>query len=189
MVNCLGKMTSPEIHGVGQSDHLGLLISKKTNEIRTSTKTNNFFFDAAAFIEDIKQAKLAGKFNEILNSDDIEAAGEIFTTAFRSVLDRHAPIKIIQNRSNYIPYISKEVRDLMDKRDDLKKEAIATGIQEHYNQYKNIRNLVTTKLRSAKSDYYKSKFNDDSLTPKDMWSTAYQILDKKRSDFPAQILV
>ena len=44
-------------------------------------------------------------------------------------------------------------------------------------------------MKSAESDYFKSKYDDDSITPKDMWSTAYQILDKKRSDFPSQILI
>ena len=193
LVNCLGKMSSPEIHGVGKSDHLGLLINKKTKEIRTSTKTNKKrvykTFDSAAFIEDIKQAKQAGKFAEIINCDDIEVAGEIFTKAFREVLDKHAPVKIIQNRNNYIPYITKDVKEFMEKRDELKVLAARAGEPELYNQYQKIRNDVSTKLKSAKTDYYRSKFCGDSLTPKDMWSTAYQILDKKRSDFPCQILV
>ena len=80
LVNCLGKMTSPEIHGVGQSDHLGLLITKKTNEIRTSTKTTKKRiyknFNAAAFIQDIKEAKQAGKFAEILTCEDIQNHGK-----------------------------------------------------------------------------------------------------------------
>ena len=105
LVNCLGKMSSPEIHGVGQSDHLGLLINKKTKEIRTSTRTNKKRvykeFVAEAFVEDIRLAKKDAKFAEILSCENIEIAGEIFTQVFRSVLDKHAPVKIIQNRNNY----------------------------------------------------------------------------------------
>ena len=38
-VNCLSKMTKPEVYGVGQSYHLGIMITKHTKELRKAART------------------------------------------------------------------------------------------------------------------------------------------------------
>ena len=38
-VNCLNKLTTPQILGVGQSDHLGTFVTRKSREIRTNPRT------------------------------------------------------------------------------------------------------------------------------------------------------
>ena len=38
-VNCIDKIAKPEVLGIGQSDHLGLLVTKKTRELRTCART------------------------------------------------------------------------------------------------------------------------------------------------------
>ena len=76
----------------------------------------------------------------------------------------------------------------MNQRDLLKKDAADTGDPEVYNEYKALRNEVTMRLRTAESDYFGSKFQDESINSKDLWATAYQVLGKNRSDFPSQML-
>ena len=85
-VNCVNKMSAAEIIGVGESDHLGILVTKKTREIRSSPRTTvkriykNFNRDD--FIQDIIDAKVAGHFAQIHAADDIDKATEVFTKAF-----------------------------------------------------------------------------------------------------------
>ena len=74
----------------------------------------------------------------------------------------------------------------MNQRDMLKKDAADTGDPEVYNEYKALRNEVTMRLRTAESDYFGSKFQDESINSKDLWGTAYQVLVKNISDFPSQ---
>ena len=159
-VNCLGKMSKPEIHGVGQSDHLGIMINKYTKELRRAVET-----------------------------DDIEVAGDVFTSVFKEILDIHAPIKVIQNRKNYVPYISKELKAAMKTRDDLKLLAANTGTIEDFANYKEKRNEVTSKLRTAKADYFRSKFSQDNQTPAEVWKSAFMVLGKTKSEFPSQLLI
>ena len=95
------------------------------------------------------------------NTTDIEEAGKIFTETFTKILDRHAPLKVIQNRTNYVPYLSKEVKDLMDTRNRLKKFAAESGDIEVYKCYQAVRNQVTSRVRTAKSQHYESKFDSE----------------------------
>ena len=41
------------------------------------------------------------------DTEDIDIAGDIFVEAFNDVLDKHAPKKTIQNRTNYVCAIHK----------------------------------------------------------------------------------
>ena len=153
-VNCVDKISNIEILGVGKSDHMGILLNKYSREVRTCTKTTRKRiyknFDSKLFVEDIKSAKMMGKFNLINQTEDIEVAAETFTKTFCDVLEKHAPLKVVQNRKNYIPYIQKEVKEKMAKRDDLKEEAAKTGNTETYKEYQKLRNEVSTLLKTAK---------------------------------------
>ena len=191
--NCVSKMSQPEIHGVGQSDHLGISSIRSSKEMRSSARTikKRIYknFDKSAFQTDMKNARQGGHFDEVFECEDIDDAVRVFTDSFRMVLDKHAPVKIIQNRVNYQPYISEDIKREMLERDNLKEKAAETGNSDDYNNYKTQRNLVTYKMRSAEKDYHSEKFNDDQATSSQMWKNAYSILGKFRSQFPSQIII
>ena len=128
-VNCVGKMSQPEVIGVGQSDHLGILITKSSKEVRNYVRTTrkNIYknFNKEAFLNDIQEAKCAGKFDGVFSASTPDEAVEAFTQSSCKVLDHHAPIKVIQNRKDYVPYISPHLSNLMVERDQLKESAAA----------------------------------------------------------------
>ena len=192
IINCLEKISSLQVHGVGSSDHLGISVMKSSREIRTSVRTTRRrvykSFDKAAFIEDIKFAKEHGDFSEILRTDDIELAGDIFTQIFNRILDHHAPVKVIQNRKNYVPYISEDIHKAMEERNELKKEAAKTGDNDTFNKYKKKRNDVSRLLKSAESKHYTEKFSNHEVDSKETWKASFEILGKSRSDFPSQMM-
>ena len=191
-VNCVDKISNLEIHGVGKSDHMGILVTKYCREVRCCTKTTRKRiyknFDSNKFIEDIRAAKSSGKFDVIHATEDIEVAGDAFTKTFCEVLDRHAPLKVIQNRKNYVPYLSKELKEKMSTRDNLKEEAARTGDSETYKKYQDLRNQVSSLQKKAESNHFGQKFSDPNCSPKEVWDTSNQILGKKRSDFPSQMM-
>ena len=77
----------------------------------------------------------------------------------------------------------------MNLRDTAKSEAAKTGSVEEYEEYKRLRNIVSTKQKSAEGEYYKSKYSDPEASTGDLWRNTYQLLGKTRSTFPCQILV
>ena len=109
--NCVSKMSRPEVLGLSKSDHLGISIIKKSKEIRTSPNTTKKRiyknFDKEAFVAEIREAKQAGTFENVFHQNDIDNAIDIFSDLYNSILNKHAPLKIIQNRSDYVPYVSK----------------------------------------------------------------------------------
>ena len=183
--NCISKMSTPEIFGLSKSDHLGISIIKSSKEIRTSPKTTKKRvykeFCKEKFLNEIKEAKKQGQFEEIYLEEDIDKATEIFTSSFNSILNRHAPTKVIQNRTNYQPYVTKEIKDTMDKRDQLKSVAAKTGNLEDYEEYKTERNKVTYVMRNTE--------NDENATSNEIWKTAYSVLGSFRSSFPSQVMI
>ena len=86
-------MSAAEIIRVGESDHLGILVTKKTRYLRSSPRTTvqqiykNFNRDD--FIQDIIDAKVAEQVAQIHAVDHIDEATEVFTKAFLNVLEKH----------------------------------------------------------------------------------------------------
>ena len=191
--NCVSKMSSPEVTGLSKSDHLGISIVKSSKEIRTSPKTTKKRvyknFCKEKFLTEIKEAKEIGLFKDMFDGEDIDKATDIFTSIFNSILNKHAPLQIIQNRTNYIPYITKEIKEAMQERDKLKVEAAKSGDLDDFDKYKAVRNKVTYILRNAEKDYFKKKFDDENSSSNDIWKTAYSVLGSYRSSFPSQIMI
>ena len=191
--NCVSKMSKPEVIGLSKSDHLGISIVKSSKEIRSSPKTTkkriykNFSKDQ--FLNEIKEAQERGLFEDMFDQNDVDKATEIFTAVFKEILEKHAPLRVIQNRTNYIPYISNDIKEAMDKRDKLKVAASKTGNLDDFNQYKTERNKVTYMLRNAKKAYFDEKFNDETASSSDIWKTAYLLLGSFRSCFPSQMMI
>ena len=72
----------------------------------------------------------------LFETENIDIAADIFTSVMMGVLDKHVPIVTIQNRKNYVPYISNEIRTAMKIRDDLKVQAASSGKPEDFDKYK-----------------------------------------------------
>ena len=191
VVNCIQKISTPVIVGIGKSDHLGIFLTKSSREIRSNPRTTKKRvyknFDSSAFRQDMIAAKNGGAFIEVHNTDDENKAFETFEREYSKILNKHAPIKVIQNRSNYCPYIDKDLKKLMEERDYVKEVAIKTGNPFVFDKYKVLRNSVSTKLKNAEPNYYKSKF-ENAESSADIWKSAKQVLGKVRSSFPTQIL-
>ena len=79
----------------------------------------------------------------MLVKNDIEVAGDIFTRVFKSILDKHV--------DNDVPYLANDRKKEMLKRDELKKTAASSGTIEDCDAYKDKRNEISTKLKTAKA--------------------------------------
>ena len=77
----------------------------------------------------------------------------------------------------------------MEERNRMKENAAETGSLEDFNEYKEKRNEVSTKLKTAEKEYYENKFSSEEETStKSTWRTAYEVLGNHRTSFPSQIL-
>ena len=187
--NCLSKCDEAKVIAAGNSDHLGVTVTKYSKEIRTlprTTKKRSYKnFSEEEFLREIKYTN----FEDILNINDPNEAAEKFTDIFSRVADNHAPIKVFQTRPNYAPWVSDATKQLMSDRNDLKKESVRSADPEVLRKYKSLRNVIKEINENEKSDYYGDKFKaaDDENNSKKMWGLAFEILKSKSNLSPTQL--
>ena len=80
-------------------------------------------FVPSRFISEVRKIKWLG----IYLSEDVNKAVEYFTNEINRILDVMAPLKTIQIRKQYNPWISSETKDMMTERDRLHAAACLNG--------------------------------------------------------------
>ena len=122
------KVTGPFVEAVGDSDHLGVRILKlsknevsKPQIIKRRVYKN---FSVGFFLTDIQHSNIN---NHVTSHDTIDGAAEAFRNEFNAILDYHAPVKTIQLRKNYCPYLSSDTKRMIANRNALQKEATKKG--------------------------------------------------------------
>ena len=71
--------------------------------------------------------------------------------------DTHAPHKDVKVRSLAAPWISNSIRLKMNRRYKLFKRAVDTKDNGIWNDYKRLRNEITSEIRRAKASYFHEK--------------------------------
>ena len=94
---------------------------------------------------------------------------EIFSKKITEVLDIMAPIKTIQARSNYSPWLSEDTKNLMKQRDETQRLASETQKQDDWRRYKSLRNTVNNRLKNEKSSWQKNKLETCQNDPGKLW--------------------
>ena len=112
-------------------------------------------FDEDVFKHKISECGLS----EILSCTDVDQAAETLTEKLTEALDEMAPVKKIQTRTNYAPWMSKEAKVLKEKRVAAHKKAAESDDQEDWRVYRNMRNQVTAKLREDKQRWEGNKLD------------------------------
>ena len=126
VTNVPGKCTDTRVIAAGSSDHLAVITTKFSREIRNQPqvirKRSYKSFNIENFLREIKYTD----FSEVAAEADINLAETKFSKIFSSVLNNHAPIKIFQNRKNYVPYFSDSLKQDMAIRNELKQQSLSS---------------------------------------------------------------
>jgi hypothetical protein len=81
----------------------------------------------------------------VTSHDTIEGASESFRNEFQAILDFHAPVKTIQLRNKYCPYLSEETKLMIAERNVLHTEAVQRSdlvlIQEYKQKAKELKEM------------------------------------------------
>ncbi|CAB4034888.1 Hypothetical predicted protein, partial [Paramuricea clavata] len=100
-------------------------------------------------------------------------------TTFLSIADFHAPETTKKVRSEYAPWITNNIREVMKQRDFLKKKAVKTGSKQFHDAYKRTRNDLNRLIKNTKSTYFRNTLNGCEKNPKEMWKTINKLTGKK----------
>ena len=98
-------------------------------------------------------------------------ATEILTSKLTGVLDEMAPVKKIQTRNNYAPWLGKETKLLKDKREAAHEKAAETQRQEDWRLFRGLRNQVTARSRLDKKNWETKKLDLEKNDSSGVWKT------------------
>ena len=165
------KLSSVQTYFTGMSDHKLL----KVTRFAKSFKANPRYVRKRIFknFDDVKfREKLAGSdLEEVLSCTDANEAAELLVDKLIMVLDEMAPVKTIQTRSNYAPWLSEDTKSLKTERNAAQEKASLSDPPEDWRLYRSLRNQVTARSRTDRNKWEKKKLDDKENTSTEVWRT------------------
>ena len=144
--NIPDAFTDVSISGLSISDHCPISCTKSVKLSKCKLKTHSLIsfrsfkhFNKTAFCADLNCAP----FISVLNYTDPEEALSVWYNVYLSVINRHTPLKHKRVKHPKLPWLNKDVTQLMAERDKLKKE-------KRFSEYKKLRNKIKNRVRKAK---------------------------------------
>ena len=159
------------VYGIRKINAWRRFKKKKPNVIESRSMTK---YDKALFRNDIQQVDWEAILTPF--SDNPAGMATTFQEVFESILDLHAPLRRKRVRSEFAPWLTPSLRNLMFDRDRLKVQAEKSP--EMWSAYKRKRNQVTNEMRISIRDYYHGLIEENIGDPKKMWRTINKVLDK-----------
>ena len=88
----------------------------------------------------------------------------------------HAPRIRMRVRGQKIPWLTREVKQLMNERDHFHNLALRTNNELHWSSYKRLRNVVTLRLRKEKQRYFNEQLRETKGDSRETWKNLKQLL-------------
>ena len=182
------KMSLVQTYYTGVSDHKLLKFTRFSKSFRPRPrfirKRMYKDFDADKYIESLAASNL----EEVLDCIDVNEASELLVNKINKVLDKMAPIRTVQVRAKYAPWLSRDTKDLQTSRNNAQKTAAQTDSPEDWRIFRALRNQVTSRLRADKREWEKANLDDKENTPTEIWSKVRAWLGWGGGGTPTQIL-
>ena len=108
---------------------------------------------------------------------------EMLGNIFKSVLNKHAPMKVFQMRKNYNPCVSEETRELILNRKALQEEAAKTKCKILMREFNYQCKEVKKAIAKDEKEYFENGF-DDGMDSAKAWRTANELLGTVQNHKP-----
>ena len=180
LTNKPNRIVSSGVLHVSISDHSLIYTVRK---ISVPTQNNHKYqsmrsfkkFNSDSFRNDLKNQS----WNTLMINDPNEM-WKAWKEMFISVADKHPPLKLKRIKNKSSPWITCKVKNLMNKRDNLKRVAVRKKNSQAWVNYKKARNSVNNAIKTTKAAYYNAQFDKHSGNPKETWKLIREIQGKTK---------
>jgi hypothetical protein len=124
---------------------------------------------------------------DIYICEDADQAAQLLTDKLTAILDTMAPIKTIQVRSKYAPWLSNSTKKLMEDRNKAGLTATQTKDNDDWRLYKSLRNTETSRMRQEKKAWEEMKLSSTKHNPSTLWKNVKTWLNWNNSGPPSQL--
>ena len=195
--NAKHRISPVKILSWGSSDHDAISYVRFSKEpkppSRTLRKRSYKNFCQENFIRDVSNID----FSEVYRSLDVDLAADLLSQKLVEVLNLHAPWIIFQQRKHYLPWITKETVQLMQERDQYKREAKSLSLLETeaaspeqidlWKKYKKLRNKINSKIKQEERVYKQAKASECQESITKTWNLAKNFMEWTTAGPPTQL--
>ena len=108
--------------------------------------------------------------------DDMDKIWEKWLKELTTVLDKHAPIRIIKpGRKSNNPWITKEIKDMVLEKLIARRAKDIVHSRKTVSRFNNVNNTVKKKIEEAKQTHYKSKVIENKDNSQKLWRILREI--------------
>ena len=143
---------------------------------------------------DLKEFKsdLAGiEWDNFFECEDLDILNSMFEDKFLQVLNKHAPMRIIQKRKQFRNWMDNEVKTQMKIRDELHESARNSRRMEDWVEYRSQRNRCVKLLKNAKKNHFSKLYRDieEEKDVKKLHKLTNELVDKRNGNTPQTFIV
>ena len=121
-------------------------------------------------------------------TEDVEVAVNMVTEKLTAILDVMAPVKVIQTRANYAPWLSESTKKKIKDRNEAQKKASQTKLKSDWDEYKRQRNLINNILKDEKRSWQENKMSDFGSDTSSIWKNVKSWLGWTSGGPPSKLL-
>ena len=140
------------------------------------TKRNYSTLCIESFKKDIA---LSSVFCHLVYCNDVNQAWNSWLEEYNSICNKHAPIHHHRIKNRNKPWVSSEIRQIIQERDFWHKLAIKYKNPDYFNRYKSLRNEVTYAIRLNKVNFVQNEIQRNEGKPDKAWKTLKHFLPSK----------
>ena len=171
----------------GGSDHMLIHAVRYSRAIKSSSKyvrkRSYKNFNPGDFVAAVQQCSWL----DLYLCEDVDSAVRLLSDKITFILDAMAPMRTVQVRKKYAPWLSTTTLDLMKERDRVQKLASETGDRDVWKTYKNIRNTINNRLKFEEINWQKMKLDACGEDSAKVWKSVKGILNWNSSGSPSQL--
>ena len=164
------------------SDHMAVfVIKKKTREKIKYKKIRGRTYKA--YDSEILTTLLSHEsWFAFYESNDPNNKWNIIQGYIENHLNIMCPYKMIRVREDSTPWITNEIRELINDRNIAQKRANETGKDEDRKHARTLRNQVNARIIGAKESFVKNTLEETSDNPKKFWRNLNDLLGRSKND-------
>jgi len=170
------------------SDHYAVTTVYKTEKLHKDAKHRTVVyrdykrFRLEQFLLDLSQSKAATDL--VFHPNQLHVRWTEFKNSFLEISEKHAPTKIRRLKDRCNPWVTNDIVNLMYQRDYKKEQAIKHNDDSMWNEYTQLRNEITKKVRKAKQEYYRTELDSCQGNPKKVWKFINRVTDSANKVSP-----
>ena len=183
--NCPEKFYNTNTIKTTISDHCCLVTNYKNKKIKyqpKKIKIRNF--------KNLTKIKLENaiihnqNLNTIFNYNEPDTIANIFQLEMNSIIDLIAPLKVVNFKKNYAPYLSDEIKTELKNINNLLTNAIKSKNQDDWRLYRHEKNTLNKKIDEAKTIFLKNKLGH----PSKGWKVLNEFKGNSKAHPPSKLL-